>query len=370
MHLELRTLRYTIQSLVALAGILLVQPAVAGTVFSGRVLDLMGNPLPQAMVSFADEQKQNGADFITVFTDIDGSFSIPGTFTGIDVSRPPLSVRSPGYQLLHTTASPSVPAGKQGAETVNLTVIMQRTTNYASVAPPSAWLASLEPKEKELLVNSCVGCHEVPAPEVRNYAKLVASVTGTDPVEVRKQSWSAIVKYMNFISAEEFGRGTNATPPDANRVYAVGNSDVITGILSRNFIGTMDTLDNYNYGAPLAVTSATVIREYVIPRPNAIREALMLGTPPRLFVVDVSSNRIFSVDVATGKQKVLEVPTKLTMGPHSMHRGKDGSLWVTPFFPTVVAHLDPNTETWETWPLKTLSGQPVGIHDLGINMNY
>lgn len=320
------------------------------------------------MVSFADEKKQNGADFITVFTDKDGGFRIPGTFTGINPGQPPLTVRILGYRKLHTGASIHTEAKSDG--TVELTVIMQRTTNFAAVAPASAWLTDLDAKEKENLVNSCVGCHQVPAPEVRAYAKLVASVTGTDPVEVRKQSWSAIVKYMNFISAEEFGRGVSATPPDANRVYAVGDGDTISDILSRNLTGTMDTLDNYSYGAPLVVTPTTVIREYAIPRPNAIREALMLGTPPRLFVADVSSNRIFSVDVATGKQKVLEVPTKLTMGPHSLHRGKDGTLWVTPFFPTVVAHLDPNTGTWETWPLKTLSGQTVGIHDLSFGYKH
>lgn len=368
MHNKSRSLCCSIHILKVLSGFLFIPAGLAGTVFNGHVLDLQGNPLVRTMVSFADEKKQNGADYITVFTGKDGEFRIPGTFTRIDADHPPLSVRALGYQHLHTTAA--INAGIKGDRTVELTVIMRRTPNYAPVAPASAWLANLDAREKEQLVNSCVGCHQVPAPEVRGYAKLVASVTGANPVEVRNQSWAAIVKYMNFISAEEFGRGVNAAPPDANRVYAVGDGDAISSILSRNLTGTMDTLDGYSYGASLAVTPSTVIREYVIPRPNAIREALMLGSPPRLFVVDVSSNRIFSVDVATGNQKVLEVPSKLTMGPHSLHRGPDGSLWVTPFFPTVVAHLDPNTEKWETWPLKTLSGQAIGIHDLSFGYKH
>jgi streptogramin lyase len=359
---------FTILLLTGLLAIMLIPAAGAGTIFRGHVLDLEGRPLPQAMVSFVDEQKQNGADYISVFTDQDGAFVIPGSFDGIDPARIPLTVHSLGYRQLHITAA--LRNDKNGTQTAQLTVLVQGTPNYAAAAPASAWLARLDAKEKEHLVNSCVGCHQVPAPEVRAYAKLVASVTDADPAEVRRQSWAAMVKYMNFISAEEFGRGVNTAPPDANRVYAVGDGEVISGILSSNLTGTMETLEPYHFGAPLAVTPATVIREYVIPHPNAVREALMLGTPPRLFVVDVSSNRIFSIDVATGNQKILEVPTKLTMGPHSLHRGTDGSLWVTPFFPTVVAHLDPDSETWETWPLQTLSGQAVGIHDLSFGHEH
>lgn len=349
-------------------GIVLICPAGASTVFRGQVLDLKGNPVSGAMVSFADKSKQHGADYISIFTDGNGAFEVPGSFDGIDATHAPLTVRTLGYRQLHTQVA--MQQGNNGRQTASLTILMQATLDDAAVAPASAWLSALSPNEKENLVNSCVGCHEVPGPEVRNYAKLVASVAGADPVEVRRQSWTAIVKYMNFISAEEFGRGVNSAPPDANRVYAVNDGDTIAGILSRNLVGTMETLGPYSYGAPLAVTPATVIREYVIPRPNAIREALQLGNPPRLFVVDVSSNRIFSVDVATGKQKILEVPTKLTMGPHSLHRGQDGSLWVTPFFPTVMAHLEPDTGTWETWPLKTLSGHAVGIHDLSFGYEH
>ena len=255
-------------------------------------------------------------------------------------------------------------------QALELTVIMRSTSNYADVAPASAWLAKLNPAKREKLIADCVGCHQVPAPEFRAYAGQIVSVTGVDSAMVRKESWRAMVKYMNYLSAEEFGRGGSSAPPEANRVYSVGSGDEIADILSNYFTGTMEVLDHFDYGAPLAVTTDTVIREYEIPRPNAVREALMAGTPPKLWVADVSSNRMFAIDVASGEQEIHEIPTKMTMGPHSLHPGKDRSLWITPFFPTVLTHLDPDKGTWQKWELKTTQGELVGIHDLSFGYQH
>ena len=337
--------------------------AYADTRVSGYVFDLQGAPLPQAMVSLTTGETHQGADVVTVFSDAQGRFSFAQAFGAISDQETPVSVSVPGYEQRHV-------ATVSDGQSLQLTVLMQRTPNYAAAAPASAWLKGMEPAKMEQLVNSCVGCHQVPGPEVRAYAKQVAAVPGTDPAEIRRQSWIAMVKYMNYLSAEEFGRGASSTPPDANRVYGVGDGDAIAGILYDHFTGPMQELDNYSYGAPLAVTADTVIMEYEVPRPNAIREALLGGTPPKLWAADVSSNRMFGIDIATGKLEALEVPTDLTMGPHSMHRAKDGSLWITPFFSAVLARLDPDKKTWQTWPLKSTKGQPVGIHDLSFGYEH
>ena len=336
--------------------------AAAGRV-TGYVYDLSGNPLPQAMVSINNGANHKGPTAISVFTDARGQFSFPENVTEVTDREQPLTTRFLGYEQLRVD---SADLGNK----LKLTVIMRRTRNYAGSAPASAWLAHINPADKENLVNSCVGCHEVPAPEVRNYAKLIYDVNTTDPVTARKESWAAIVKYMNYISAEEFGRGASSAPPDANRVYAVGNGAEITGILYKNFTGPLQQLDHYEYGAPLAVTPHTVIMEYEVPRPNAIREALMVGSPPQLWAADVSSNRMYAIDVASGRTQIHEVPTDMTMGPHSMFRGADGSLWITPFFSAVLAHLDPARNTWQTWPLQTREGKHVGIHDLSFGSRH
>jgi streptogramin lyase len=132
----------------------------------------------------------------------------------------------------------------------------------------------------------------------------------------------------------------------------------------------MDQISNYSWGAPLAVTSETVIAEYEIPGPNAVREALFLGEPRQLWVADVATNRMFKLDPVNGHATPLEIPSDGPTGPHSLHRGADGSLWVAPFFSSVVAQLDVENETWKTWDMKTIDGQATGIHDLSFGSDH
>ena len=341
----------------------LVTSGVMAVQVSGTVYDLQGMPLAQSMVTLTQGPNHQGADVITVFTDDQGRFRFSQAVNGVQVNSAQITARILGYEQLRV-------ATRQQGQGQELTLIMQKTPNYAGAAPASAWLAGVTAQKKEQLVNSCVGCHQVPGPEVRAYAKQIAAVTGSDPAEIRKQSWTALVKYMNYVSAEEFGRGASSVPPDANRVYGVGNSEEISSILYTNFTSSLQDLDMYSYGAPLAVMPDTVIMEYEVPRPNAIREALLGGTPPRLWAADVSSNRMFAIDIVTGKQETYPVPFDQPVGPHSMHRAKDGSLWITPFFSAVVSHLDPDKKSWQTWPLKNTRGQPVGIHDLSFGYEH
>jgi virginiamycin B lyase len=140
--------------------------------------------------------------------------------------------------------------------------------------------------------------------------------------------------------------------------------------MTRYFPDRLDQISGYRWGAPLIANAGTTIWEYQVPHPNAIREALMLGEPRQLWVADVAANRLVSVDVATGRQQDHEVPSGVLMSPHSLHKGKDGSLWVTPLFNSVVAHLDVATGKWRTWRLKTPDGKSPGIHDLSFGWEH
>jgi streptogramin lyase len=175
---------------------------------------------------------------------------------------------------------------------------------------------------------------------------------------------------MNYLSAWEFGRANPAGPPDAERAYAVGQGKEVAAIMARHFVGPMDELSGYDYGAPLTVTKDTVIREYEVPGTNAIREAMMLGSPAKLWVADVSTNRMVAIDVATGEQEYHDVPFDGVSGPHSLHRAEDGSLWITPLFPSVIARLDPVEVSWQTWPTVTNNGEALGIHDLSFGSRH
>lgn len=356
-----------------------ISEALADSSISGYVYDLNGKPLTQALVSIKAGKDHQGADVVTVFTDTEGEFRLPETIGELGNPEQQVSTRILGYEQMRVATA----AIKDGAQ--KLTVIMRRTGNYANAAPASAWLSNVNAADKELFVKSCVGCHEVPSPEVRAYAGQIAEVSGSDREEIRKAGWTAMIKYMNWVTAREFSRGAvtaevmksrGATspgagpPPSADSSYSVGNGDTIVNILAQNFTGPLQVLDHYDYGAPLAVTPDTVIKEYEVPLPNTIREAVMMGTPPKLWAADVSSNRLIAIDVATGEQEAHEVPTDQVMGPHTLLRGSDGSLWITPLFSSVLAHLDSDGKTWHTWPTKTKEGDLVLIHDLSFGYKH
>jgi streptogramin lyase len=331
----------------------------AGSPLEGRVLDLNGRALPKAMVTLSKAPGQAGPAAVTVFTDDAGRFRFPETATAGAISAQML-----GYRMIE-----SAPRAEGSA--ASLRIIMRPDANHAGLAPASGWLANVkDPKDKTELVMTCVGCHQMPAPEVRHYAKLIHDVPGGGTQEARKQSWHAMVQYMNYLSAWEFGRGVTDQLPDPNRVYSGGDAEPMAALLTRTLTGPMQQLEGYEYGAPLLVNERTVIREFEVPAPNAVREAVTLDDPRTLWLADVSSNRVIRVNADTGAVRDFEVPSQRPVGPHTLVRGADGALWVAPFFNGIVARLDPKKEQWKTWTLQSGGGVPPGVHDLTFGSNH
>ena len=221
----------------------------------------------------------------------------------------------------------------------------------------------------------CAGCHQIPSPEVRNFARIVESAAvEADPGPVREQSWRMIVTYMSWLTAEAVGRAVKRVGAFSHEeaynftLYdsSLGKPDPAQ-LLSKYLADDFDHLEGYEYGAPLVVTPRTVIREYEIPGPNTVREAVLLGTPPRLWVADLGSNNVISVDVKSGAQQVFTIPTELYTGAHTLQRTRDNLLWVAGQFNSIVARLDPVSHEWRVWRTLTETGGDVGIHDMAFN---
>ena len=342
--------------------ILLTCMGAQAATFTGTVVDINGNPVVGAMVTL--EPSWPGPTYVTAFSDPDGRFSLPDQVNYRRGSEFQVAIRALGYELVDSSM-------EEAGDGVSLTVIARATDNQVASAPASAWLQNKANHDTtSTFVLDCVGCHQVPSPEFRHYAAAIADIPGTDRDAIRHASYDALVKYMNFLSAEEFGRGPEAGPPDASRVYEVGDGPRVIDYLSANFTDRMDSVSGYDWGAPLAVTPQTAIMEYEVPRPNAIREVLLLGEPKQLWAADVASNAIVKIDPESGYTSSLEVPSDTPVGPHSLHRGPDGSLWVAPFITSVVGHLDVNDGTWDTWRMQTVNSTPTGIHDLSFGADH
>ncbi|MEY2854181.1 MAG: hypothetical protein RL030_1313 [Pseudomonadota bacterium] len=354
-----------------LALLLAASQSSAAIRVEGRVVDANGQTVPQVQVVFTREASTPGARVVTVFADSQGKFRFPGVFPEATAKPEQFLARALGYRQVDAFARTR--SASPGGETADVTLLVARAPNQVDVAPASAWLNRITDRaEKSKFVMDCIDCHQVPASEVRHYAASIADAHPVDPVLARSESWKAIVKYMNYLSAWEFSRGLRSKDEkvDTDAVYGVDNGDDVARLLTRVFDDRLDAISGYQWGAPLITTPATAIYEYEVPHPNAVREALMLGDPQRLWVADVSANRVISIDVTSGAQQDHEVPTSVLMSPHSLHRGQDGSLWVTPLFNSIVAHRDMKWGQWQTWTLKTADGKNPGIHDLSFGHSH
>lgn len=189
--------------LALLAGISFSQITNAGSI-AGQVLDANGNALSGIQVIYTREPGAKGASVVTVFSAVDGSYSFPETFAERINNDSNIIARGLGYQQIDRL----VDTDRRSAQ---LTFVMQSVTNQVDVAPASAWLGRIEDRqEKADFVMNCIDCHQVPASEVRDYARAIDDVHAAQPELARRQSWDSIVKYMNFLSAWEFSRGGRA----------------------------------------------------------------------------------------------------------------------------------------------------------------
>jgi virginiamycin B lyase len=323
----------------------------------GRVIDLNGAPVPQAMVVLTKAADASGPTATTVFTDAQGAFAF-----GADAPPGLLRVRHLGYRPV----AGDVPSGDAA-----VTLFVQPESNQAGVAPASAYLRDMkDPASRERLIMACVACHQLPAPEVRDYARLLDDTPQTQTAEARETAWAAVVKQMNYISNVEFGRAGH-TVPSGDTMYSGGDPAPTAKLLALGLQGPLREVRHYSYGAPLIVTPRTVIREYAVPSPNAIREAVPFEGTAFLWASDVSSNRLVRIDTGSGAVKDFPIPGTDLWGPHTLVPGRDG-VWASPFFPGALMRFDPRTEQWKVWRLsKPMSaGPPVGIHDMSFDADH
>jgi virginiamycin B lyase len=321
----------------------------------GHVIDLNGAPLAQAMVTLTKAAGASGATATTVFTDEQGAFKFAA-----DTPSGTLSVRSLGYGQVQS----GVPTGS-----TPVTILMRPQANEAGVAPASAYLKDFNnAPDREALVMACVACHQMPAPEVRDYARLLDDTPQTQSPEAREQAWTAIVKQMNYVSSVEFGRAGGFVPAGEN-VYSGGDPAPTAKLLGEALQGSLREVRGYRYGAPLITTSHTTIREFEVPAPNAIREAVPYGNTDFLYAADVSSNRLFRIDTRSGAVRDFTIPGKELLGPHTLVPGPDG-VWATSFFPNALVRLDPRTEQFKMWRLNKPGGHPVGVHDISFDTDH
>ncbi len=348
-------------------------PAQAVVTFGGHVFDLNGRPLAQAMVTVTRQAAKPGIAAISVFTDEAGVFRFNQPFIDASIEELELSASALGYVQVNKSSEVSK---RWRDRAVDATIIMEKQANQAATVPASAWLHTIEdPVERAQLITNCVSCHQFPSSEVRAYARAIDDVAIGDPQAVREQSWAAIAKYMRLLMENNsvFRRGDEkyTDPTNVKRIYSTGAAPVNTRLLGKYMKGRYDVMKGYQYGAPLAVTANTLIREYAIDQPNTIREALLAGNPKKLWVADVYSDGMIEVDVETGEQNIHAIDSDVYVGPKSIFHGENDAIWISPLSErnNIVARLDLNTKEWETWVLLIDPSAKSNMFDLAADSN-
>jgi streptogramin lyase len=150
-----------------------------------------------------------------------------------------------------------------------------------------------------------------------------------------------------------------------------GNFEALFVTLVVNAVSNqVDDTTSHGYGVPLLSTPSTVTREYSTRRPNTGSEALLLGTPPRLWVsVGGTEETDIALDLETGQSRIYEFPAQapFPMAPQTLQRDAVGNLWVASYLNKFVGLFDPEREEWiRKWHLKSETGNPIAVDSLGV----
>ena len=376
---------------------LLLSPAtlVAGD-YSGIVRDVNGHPVAGVLVTLDKSGKAGGASAVTVYTGDDGDYLFTDEEVG-KFSEATISVKGLNYrQVFPAEASIKVKAsGSTASSVIHFTV--KYITDQTAFAPASAWLAHIpETSDKHLTQALCVGCHQFPTPKVRNYAEAVAAISqeeGGSPEEkeawkkqVHKEAWRAAVKYMRARSYDIFPENSDIRMENVPwniiqaKEYSIFNEkdeETISEFLATYMPDQFKYLEGYSYGAPLAVTPATSIREYKLPDTSLVREATMVRGSKYIWGADIHQNRLLRLDPDSGEKKWFNVPYARPTGPHTILGDSEGNVWVSMIESDLIAMFAPDTEKWSLWSLRLpgtesmeiLGGQAM-VHDVAYDENY
>ncbi len=375
------------------AGLMLMSGAAAADGFRGQVVAVDdGATVENAMVTLTFEVGVAGPHAVTVFTDDEGTFAFPD-----DVPPVGKAVSIAARKLNYVTSELTGEALRGALQNENeVTLLLQPTGNIASQVPASAWLGVTPAGDaRNITVTSCSSCHQLASGRMREYAAQIEAVRGGPEGDqialeawrklVRHEAWRTIVKYMRSMHYSVFPLESKmsidaidwATAQNEGLNFFNGDQgEKVARFLADHFPHTTDYLEKgrYEYGAPLGVTAATVIREYSFPDKALVRELVATPDTDFLWGADVKRNFIVRLDPASGENKWYPVDFKGSTGPHTIVSDDKGEIWVSMVDNDQFGHFDPKTEKWRLWTLRpanlpnadSMAGAAI-VHDMSID---
>ena len=379
--------------LAAMSGLLLSTAAQSGGAdVTGKVLNVGdASGVARAMVTLRFADGSPGAAALTMFTADDGTFTISGN-AAQSLEGATLRVSKPGFVAAESPDHVINPDKKNS----DLRVYLKPTDNIAASVPASAWFAQMPAGDaRNITLSGCSSCHQMASPRVREYAAQIEAVSNGPEGDkkaleawrkvVRHESWRTIVKYMRSkhysvfplespvnLDAIDWVTAQNA---DYN-FFNLRHGEIIAQYLADHFPHTTAYLgrDAYDYGAPLATSARTVIREYAFPKMALVRE--MVPAPGSRFMwgADVRRNKIVRLDPENGETKWYAPEFDGSTGPHTIVPDDDGNLWISMIDNDQFGRFEPKSEKWTLWTLRpsnladdaSMGGAAI-VHDMSID---
>lgn len=390
---SMRAVRKT--GLVFLAAALAAPLSQAGSL-TGRVVGIHdGQGIAQAAVTLTVPAEYHGPRATTVFTDVQGRFHFPFEYPNLPSSAT-LLARKLGLRQVNPAEGRLATRENVRTGDLDAQLYMDPVADIATQVPASAWLAQAPGgHDRNLTLTSCSSCHQMASPRMREYAAQIEAVRGGPDGDakaleewrkvVRHESWRTIVKYMRSmhysvfpiesamnLDAVDWATAQNA----AYNFFDERQGEIVALYLAEHFPKSTSSLprDSYTYGAPLGVTTRTVIREFAFPEQALVRELVPAPNSPYLWGADVKRNQIVRLDPQTGETKWYRVEFDGSTGPHTIAPDDAGNLWVTMVDNDQFGRFDPKTEKWRLWTLRptqltsstSMAGAAI-VHDMSID---
>jgi streptogramin lyase len=300
-------------------------------ILSGTVMSLGKMPISGAMITAFNTENTRK---ITVYSNHDGSYRLPISFTG-EIS---VRVRTPYF------SDSSKEVLVSDGETLVVDFVAEKMTNPQLISDSlvaSAHAASLQwpsDVDRATFISQCNFCHQIGNALTRRPRS--------------KEQWEAVVDrmegYLVFVTRED----------KAN----------IATALHKTFTGQpVKTIQTWDVSPNLAKAS---IEEWVAGDGLSFIHDADVGHDGRLYGVDEGHDILWELDMETGEVLQVDLPdvdlpvggkfSGLALpigvftgkhGPHSMAEGNDGRLWITNSLSSRLMAYTAETNTFETFDI-------------------
>jgi virginiamycin B lyase len=285
-------------------------PAEAkGVATSGLILDAAGEALKGARITAIMSDRR-----ITVFSGVDGSFTLP-------VSAPlALDVRATGMQAV--TLEEHADGGR---------ISMSAADDPTLDVPSSYWLSLLpDGMERREFILNCGTCHGIAASRIMTDGKLRDEAL-----------WNAGIAMMRAMDAY------SVIPPDFDdAAYAAWLAEHLdkdaAGALPMPRPPADDLLDRI------------VITEYELPRPGSLPHDLVIGPDSDIWITGFFNDQIWALDPESGTYRAFDIDQdpEVIAQARALEFGDDGRLWVVNGGTNAVIRLDPATGEYDEFDVQ------------------